>query len=203
MALPVRLKIAHSLTASSNSGSLHWLHGRPWSYLPAPSSDLHRFLLSGGFVGLPPVRSGESSAVSRNRYGRTRSGEVRLGPGGWLSGSADLLSPRDDCILVVFLVRVANIMPPCSGSAVSPLTVRCLLLLWFLRDSSREFGLWSLGLIRTLGPLGIPVIRTLQRIRHIYQCQLNWSSSEGVGVNGSTIIRRTSGALTVAATARA
>jgi len=30
---------------------------------------------------------------------------------------------------------------------------------------------------------------TLQRIKHIYQCQLNWSISEGVGVGGSTTIK--------------
>jgi len=32
-------------------------------------------------------------------------------------------------------------------------------------------------------------MRTLQRIKHIYQCQLNWSISEGVGVDGSTTIK--------------
>jgi hypothetical protein len=140
LGLPVRLRIAHWLTASSNSRLLH----RPPSH-PVSSRPAHVIccLLSPplwGSVRPLLISSGGSSIVSRNRYGRTHSGEVRLGPEGWLSDSAGLLSPRGDCTLVVSPLRVASIEPPCSGPVVSPSTIRCLLLLWFLRGLSREFG---------------------------------------------------------------
>jgi len=138
VALPVRLRIAHSLTASSNSGPPHWLRRRPWSCRPTPSSDLRLFPLSGGFVGLPPVRSGGSSIVSRNRYDRIRAGGVGPVPGGSLSDSAGLRSPRGDCTLVVFPLPVANTVPPCSGPVVLPSIARCSLFLRFLRGLCRE-----------------------------------------------------------------
>jgi len=82
VALPSRLRIARSLTASSNSDLPRWLRGHPWSYRPIPSSDLCLSLLSGGFIGLPPVRSGGSSIVSRNWYDRIRAGGVGSVPRG-------------------------------------------------------------------------------------------------------------------------
>ena len=136
--LPVRLRIAHSLTASSNSGPPRWLRGPLWSCRPTPSSDLRLSPLSGGFVGLPPVRSGGSSIESRNRHGRTRAGGVGSMPGGWLFDSAGRRFPRGDCTLVVFPVRVASTVPPCSGSVVLPSIARCFLSLWFLRGLCRE-----------------------------------------------------------------
>jgi len=124
-------------------------------------------------------------------------------PGGWLFDFVDPQFPRGDCTLVVFPVPVASTVPPCSGPTVLSLTARCSPFLWFLRGLCREADLWLPCLVLTPGQLWVPVMRTLQRIRHIYQCQLKWSTSEGVGVGGSTTIRGISRGFAVSAAAGA
>jgi len=138
LGLPVRLRIAHWLTASSNSRHLRWPPSHPVSYGPALVACRHLFPQLEGSVGLPPVRSGGLPTVSRSRYVRTWVGRAGLVPGGWLSDSAGLLSLRGDCTHVVSLVRVVSTVSHCSGSAVSPSAVRCFLFLWILRGLFRE-----------------------------------------------------------------
>jgi hypothetical protein len=67
----------------------------------------------------------------------------------------------------------------------------------------RSVPLWCHGLRQIPGPLGVPFILALQQILHIYQCKLYASSSEGVGVRGTTTISGTLKDIAVVAAAAA
>jgi len=82
LGLPVRQRIAHWLTASSNSGFPGWPPRRLVSCRPALVIDLRLFRPSGVFGELPAGCSGESVSVRLSWYGRIYVGQVESVPAG-------------------------------------------------------------------------------------------------------------------------
>jgi hypothetical protein len=92
--------------------------------------------------------------------------------------------------------RRQSASPGLAGSTVPPVSVPPVFMhtppsipriLW-RPPVRREVPSWCPGPRRIPGLLRVPLILTSQQIRHIYQCQLYSSSSEGVGVGGTTTI---------------
>jgi hypothetical protein len=70
LGLPMRLRIAHWLTESSNLRPPHWHLWRPWSCLPILAAGLRLSPPSGGFSETRRGRSSTAGSVVRTSYGR-------------------------------------------------------------------------------------------------------------------------------------